>query len=108
MNQLLYSLIFSSFSLPVIVHAGAVPNDLPKPVEANAKVKINLNLADVNLLTHAIKGIGAKRAQAIVAYRNEHHEFKSLDELAKVPGIGKHFVETHKANLEEVFTVAAK
>lgn len=106
MHQLLYSLIFSSFTLPTIVYA-AVPQEVPKQtVTLNNSVKIDLNTADVSALTHVIKGIGAKRAQAIVTYRKEHQGFKSVEELAYVPGIGKHFVEKHLPDLQTAFTVS--
>ena len=36
-----------------------------------------------------LEGIGPKLAAAIVAYRNQHHGFKSVDELNEVDGIGE-------------------
>lgn len=47
---------------------------------------------DINTATAAeletLKGIGPKKAEAIVKYRTEHGAFQSLDDLVKVPGIG--------------------
>jgi competence protein ComEA len=48
---------------------------------------IDLNTATAKEL-EALKGVGAKRAEAIVKYRTEHGAFQSADDLAKVPGIG--------------------
>lgn len=60
---------------------------------------VDINSADAALLAQSIKGVGDKRAEAIVAYRNEHGPFKSVDDLAKVPGIGVKVVEQNRANL---------
>ncbi len=49
---------------------------------------IDVNTADVYDLQR-LPGIGEKRAQAIVASREEHGPFQTLEELTKVPGIGE-------------------
>jgi competence protein ComEA len=46
-----------------------------------------------------IKGVGEKRAEAIIAWRDENGSFKSVDELASVAGIGAAIVEENRANL---------
>lgn len=48
---------------------------------------VNINTADIHTLQH-VKGIGLKRAQAIIDYRQEHGAFKSVDEVSNVKGIG--------------------
>jgi len=48
---------------------------------------VNLNTADEATLT-SLKGIGAVKAKAIIAYRQQNGPFKSVDDLKKVPGIG--------------------
>lgn len=53
---------------------------------------IDLNRADVYDLQR-LPGIGEKRAQAIVAYREEHGPFQSVDELDNVSGIGPGILE---------------
>ena len=50
--------------------------------------QVNINTADAATLARELKGIGLKRAQAIVEYRQKHGPFKSADELALVKGIG--------------------
>lgn len=50
--------------------------------------KININSADISQLS-LIKGIGEKKAQAIIDYRTINGEFTSLDDLANVKGIGE-------------------
>ncbi len=60
---------------------------------------VNINTADAPALAAAIKGVGTKKAEAIVEYRKVHGPFKSVDELALVDGIGKTTVEKSRANL---------
>jgi len=60
---------------------------------------VNINTADAPTLMAAIKGVGEKKAHAIVQYRKEHGPFKSIDELANVPGIGEKTVEKNRNNL---------
>ncbi|MDT8376831.1 MAG: helix-hairpin-helix domain-containing protein [Mariprofundaceae bacterium] len=72
------------FILPMLALAGML--FIAAPVQAGEKV--NINSATVQQL-QAVKGIGSKRAEAIVAYRTEHGSFRSVDELEKVKGIGK-------------------
>ncbi len=60
---------------------------------------ININTADKETLMSAIKGIGEKRADAIIAYREDHGPFKSIEELANVRGVGPSIVESNMDNL---------
>ena len=49
--------------------------------------KINLNTATSEQL-QTISGIGAKRAEDVIAYRESHGGFQSVDDLKNVSGIG--------------------
>ena len=60
---------------------------------------VNINTADAQTLSDNIVGVGLKRAQAIVNFREEHGPFKSVDELTRVKGIGLKLVEQNRANL---------
>ena len=53
---------------------------------------IDVNTADVYDLQR-LPGIGEKRAQDIIAYREEHGSFQTLDELVNVSGIGPVILE---------------
>jgi competence protein ComEA len=74
-NALIATLVFSLFSVPA----------------AFAEM-VNINKADVAALD-SLNGIGAKKAEAIVAYRTEHGDFKTLEALKDVPGIGDKLFE---------------
>ena len=52
-----------------------------------AMAVVNINTATKEELT-SLKGVGDKRAQEIIDYRKKNGNFKSVDELEKVPGIG--------------------
>jgi competence protein ComEA len=48
---------------------------------------VNINTATKEELM-TLKGVGEKRAQDIIDYRTKHGNFKSVDDLEKVPGVG--------------------
>lgn len=57
---------------------------------------VDINTADAKTLATNINGIGDKKAEAIVQYRDKHGPFKSADELAKVKGIGPSLIEKNR------------
>lgn len=60
--------------------------------------KISLNSAEIAQLQQ-LSGIGLKKAQAIVDYRNKNGKFKSIEEIQHVKGIGSAIFEKNKAKL---------
>ena len=58
---------------------------------------VDINAADVQAL-EALKGVGDKKAQAIVDYRTKNGEFKSVDDLTSVKGISDKFLAKLKKN----------
>ncbi|MGD9108675.1 MAG: ComEA family DNA-binding protein [Gammaproteobacteria bacterium] len=65
---------------------------------AQIAAKININKADADTLA-TIKGLGAKKAEAIVTYREANGNFKSIDDLTNVKGIGTKRLAKIKSNL---------
>ena len=61
--------------------------------------KININSASVDQLQN-LKGIGQKKAQAIIDYRNENGSFETIEEIMKVKGIGQGIFEKIKNSIE--------
>ncbi|MBZ6010431.1 helix-hairpin-helix domain-containing protein [Leuconostoc gelidum] len=55
--------------------------------------KINLNTATAEEL-QTLEGVGEKKAEQIIAYREAHGGFKKLDEIKEVSGIGAKRFET--------------
>lgn len=66
---------------------------------ALANSPVDINSAGAEALAEAIKGVGLKRAEAIIAYRDKNGPFATVDDLAKVQGIGERTVEGSRANL---------
>lgn len=60
---------------------------------------VDINRADAATLAKELTGIGPTRAQAIVDYREKHGPYKSLDDLAKVKGVGIKAIERNRANI---------
>ena len=60
---------------------------------------IDINTATADMLAQSLTGVGPERAKAIVAYRAANGPFKSVDELAKVKGIGPSIVDRNRTSL---------
>lgn len=61
--------------------------------------KININTADSAEL-QKLNGIGEKKAQQIISYRQKKGQFKQIEDLKQVSGIGDKTFETLKSQLE--------
>lgn len=60
---------------------------------------VNINSADASMMAESLNGIGPKLAAAIVAYRKQNGPFKSLEDLAKVRGVGPQVVERNRLDI---------
>jgi competence protein ComEA len=63
-----------------------------------ALAAVNINTATKEELV-SLKGIGEKRAQEILNYRKKNGNFKSVDDLEKVPGIGPGLMKQIRSEL---------
>jgi competence protein ComEA len=65
---------------------------------------ISLFALDINTATKddfvKIKGIGEKKAERIIKYREEHGKFNNIDELKNVKGIGNKIIEIIKSQID--------
>lgn len=64
-------------------------------VNAAEPSKININTASAEELA-SLNGVGKVKAEAIVEHRKQIGEFKSLEELTLVKGIGQSTLEKNK------------
>ncbi|GLQ95963.1 ComEA family DNA-binding protein [Dyella mobilis] len=69
--------------------AAIVGLSLAFAMPAFAATAVNVNTADAETLAKSLDGVGLSKAKAIVAYREEHGPFKSVDDLTQVKGIGQ-------------------
>jgi len=60
-----------------------------------AFAKVNINTANAEELA-TLNGIGKAKAEAIVTYRTANGNFKTVDDLSKVKGIGGKIIEKIK------------
>ena len=62
-------------------------------LSSNSEItQYDLNLASTKELA-SIKGIGIKKAQAILAYRELHGDFESIEQVTKVKGLGSKLLQ---------------
>jgi len=73
-------------------------NNIEAKVIEQAIIQLNINTASAKDLA-TLKGIGLKKAQAIVNYRKNNGAYQSVDELLKVKGIGEKVLLDNKAKL---------
>jgi len=57
---------------------------------------VDINTADAATLARELNGVGPARAQAIVAYRNEHGPFKSVDDLRLVKNMPQKIIDSNR------------
>ena len=90
---------FFSESVPYLIESAQHTSERETSASTEAAVQsspavpkeplvININTAESSELI-ALNGIGTAKARAIVAYREEHGAFSSVDELLNVDGIGE-------------------
>lgn len=97
----LYTLMLPAlllFSAAPMLHANETPASAGAPAKVASAVigRINVNTADALTLT-GLKGVGEKKAQAIIAYRKSKGPFSSLEQLEAVPGIGPSIIAKNKS-----------
>lgn len=61
---------------------------------------VSLNQASAQELAAALNGVGLKKAEAIVSYREQYGAFTAIDQLKEVPGMGNALVERNLSRLK--------
>ena len=83
---------------PLLHAAPKAPEAGGVQVHVQSAQPVSVNKAGAEELER-IKGIGPELASRIVAYRDEHGAFKSVDELQSVRGIGAVKLEKIKSEI---------
>ena len=78
-----FALVLSCAILPV----QGMAKSSQQATQTQLTEKININSADTATLSK-LPGIGPKTAKKITAFRKEHGQFKSVNDLTQIKGIG--------------------
>ena len=62
-------------------------------------VSVNINQASAGEIAEVLQGVGQARADAIVAYREEHGPFADADALTEVSGVGPATINNNRARI---------
>ncbi|MBA6349177.1 MULTISPECIES: helix-hairpin-helix domain-containing protein [unclassified Colwellia] len=91
-------LICLTFTFSSLSFAESVGGNEPNANVNQIDERIDINHADIKTLS-LLKGIGMKKAAAIVKYRNENGKFISVEDLLNVKGIGGQILALNKSKL---------
>ena len=69
------------------------------PVSEQAQQQVNIKSASAIDIANALKGIGLKTAEAIVAYREANGAFESLESITMVKGVGGKTLKKNSARI---------
>ena len=90
MKTIVLSLMLATASLNATSTLAETAKPKLKPAQTQLVVApVNINKANAELLATVMKGVGEKRAKAIVAYRKQHGPFKTVSQLSNIKGIGE-------------------
>lgn len=98
MKTLSMIILVLSFSAPSWAQSEPASSVSAQKTEQVVQTKVNLNGATAQELAE-LKSIGIKKAQRIVTYRTANGNFKSIDDLVNVKGIGKAILEKNRDRL---------
>lgn len=72
---------------------------LAAPAGGAEAERVNINTADAATLARVLSGVGLKKAEAIVRYRETNGRFDAAADLAKVSGIGEATVANNRERI---------
>ena len=84
-------------AVPLTSMAEAAPSEVSASEVMAAKV--NINTADAQALAASLNGVGLKKAEAVIAWRQVNGEFTTVDQLMDVKGIGRSILEKNREKL---------
>ena len=85
----------------VVPKVGEEAEEIPEGAtskEATKEGKVNINTATVEELK-TLKGVGEKKAEAIIEYRKKNGSFQTKEDLMKVRGIGKKLFDSFQERI---------
>ena len=85
----------------VVAKVGEEAEEIPAGATSKEEAKegkVNINTATVEELK-TLKGVGEKKAEAIIEYRKKNGSFQTKEDLMKVRGIGKKLFESFQERI---------
>lgn len=87
------------------VNLYAASTEAEPVIEQSAQVQqqdklVSINSATAEEMAAALSGIGLKKAQAIVNYREQYGLFTDIEQLQEVPGIGAAILERNLSKIK--------
>lgn len=95
----IYLTLLLTFVLPL---SSAVFADSPTKAELydGIEITVNINTATAEELSALLVGVGDKKAQEIVDYRDKNGDFSTADSLVNIKGIGEATVEKNRKRIQ--------
>lgn len=87
LTQRLYSAV-SDISLTAVLLTSLLLTTSMGSWAAPSPISVNINEASAEAIAESLSGIGLKRAQAIVAWRENHGAFTHKEQITAIKGIG--------------------
>ncbi len=109
LRSLIFTLTLGSAALVAASPAVTAPDAGPPPTRLAAAAdndvdarseRLSINSATADQLAAALNGVGLKKAEAIVSYREKYGNFTQLEQLTEVPGIGRALLERNLDRLK--------
>ncbi|SJN58677.1 ComE operon protein 1 [Vibrio ruber DSM 16370] len=96
MFKILIVAVLSILYLPLQTAYAATDESTLAVVTQSPVKTVNINSAAAEDVAAALNGIGLKKAQALVSYREEHGPFIHIEDVTAVKGIGASLVEKNR------------
>lgn len=102
-RSLIPSLLCAALAFPVIAfshQAAAAVEPISVVAMADKIQAVSINSANAAAIADAMRGVGIKKAQAIVEWRNKNGKFTSIEQLLEVKGIGEKTLAANKGRIK--------
>ena len=94
------AIIVATSGLSLSASAEVQPNSVKPPaIQKTVGAMVNINHATAKDMSISFKGIGLKKAEAIVAWREKNGKFTAIDQLLEVKGIGEKILALNKSQI---------
>lgn len=85
---------------PAPVLSAPASNGGQSVMTKTAEEAVSINQATAEQLAAALSGVGLKKAEGIVRYREQNGPFTQVEQLQEVPGIGPALFEKNRTRLK--------